>query len=299
MNSCLGEPCNRYNLEGKLLDCDSGFIQHNRLGWNPGTVIANKVRSKRDIIAGVERLLKDTRDPQDIALHVSSARQVYINCPPCATHIKTALHLCVDRDIPPHVEFLVRVDDRLISDCFADESGVDRLALIVDVVREVGSNADLPLLDDRMPFIDLPWAEQRLYRLEEEDSPHIDPQFLASIDADPAVDIIQEEQSDLECAAAIVVAPVSQCSDMMDKQTAPTTGRQTQARETEIFLLEREANSRWKRRFLMRYLPKRRRYHSDNRLCPPQEESFGSDDTIPHPPLPDPRPLSPHGTDQK
>jgi hypothetical protein len=299
-----GVHCSETNLGERSFDNTLGFIQPSSLGWNPGRVIASEISVGQFYSGNLESLKEMEYSSTFWRKCLPKIAKVHIYCAPCANHVQTALHICDDSHIPSFLEFLVRIDDRLVSDGFGDEAVIDRLSSIAGKLKDIGAYPETYEPDHPARFVDLPWIEQRIFQLEDD----IDQFPRDSADPSGAIaQIFQENRSHIKRAGVVILTEVDQCSVMMETHPFPPMARKP--RQNEIFMMEKNGND-WKRRFLMRYVSKHhiepRHWRSlntgdayaswANRLTSSTSAvRSGSRSrpafSIPHPPLPDPSPL--------
>lgn len=114
---------------------------------------------------------------------------------PCLRLLRTALDVCPIRPKGKSLlfNFVIRVDDRLRSSCCTPEAAQRRLRALANFFRENASDNWAGLQD----FLDLPWIDQRLYDLEQTETPP--PDF-------PSLDHIFDERRNRKDVDQLVAA---------------------------------------------------------------------------------------------
>jgi hypothetical protein len=102
--------------------------------------------------------------PDDLSL-LDPWGVVFVYCGPCACQIQTALDICRGKGIEQYQEFAVRIDDRIPTSCRRMTTSFKLLSSFRDYIGKLVPANHLYELSNH---IDLPWLEQRIYKLEQE-----------------------------------------------------------------------------------------------------------------------------------
>jgi len=99
---------------------------------------------------------------------------IFIYCPPCTCLIDTAVDLCNNMPDPSLLRCLIRIDDRLPCSCLDQPIALETLQSIVTQIHQVEGQYIIEesyLLRSRAEHVDRDFIEDRIWTLEEEQSP--------------------------------------------------------------------------------------------------------------------------------
>lgn len=223
------------------------------LAWSVGNRISKTLDPSRFTSVDLDDLMGKADDQltalNKLALPVAT---VYIYCAPCACLLATAFDICkkVDSRTTTYFQFVVRPDDRLVSNCCSQKDRSLGLVSIIERIRDIESSTSLT---NHLCYIDRTWVEQRLYELEEETD---QPQVTGKI-AEMGGKVLSSHNSEEKTAGIVILGELEYCLPIIRSPPFPSNPRIP--KETEIFQMKNRIINKkyeWVRTFLGTYTAK-------------------------------------------
>jgi hypothetical protein len=213
-------------------------VSHRAGGWTLEKRLADTIKLKEftydwdNLSKYTQRTDNDTDEIKDAIIEADlPLAKVFFHCAPCACAIQTALAAAANMSTRL-LQVLVRVDDRIVPICCAEEDKrKEALSSILTVVEDcVAENPGATLIGNNLArCLDRPWLEQRLFCLENESYKHFLPAKggtrLAEIFAD------YNRESTQHCAGIVVLGELDYCVQVMQLAPFPWQSRIPQVRE--------------------------------------------------------------------
>lgn len=256
----LGDMSIRHYKTNKFLA--RGSLQ---TGSAPGYRIAKRIDaqvfSTADLAAYTEaqdkqrlQYLKDGEEGELPDQFNSYVVHVYINCPPCACQIATALDICVYHQKSPFVEFHIRIDRHRPTSCCPSMSNIDGLISIVQYLKEEERNVLVSGYAKILKAFDREWLDRAIYYAGADEIV----QTASSEDQRSRIIGYYSTRKAYQRAAAVVIlGEADYCIRLMDASPFPPIESGRVPREDQIFMMRqrflRPSKWRWQREYVGNY----------------------------------------------
>lgn len=223
--------------------------------WSLGKRIHNAISPTVDtqtVTDTLSRYILDDKLENLQSLAVFSSlplAKVDVFCAPCTCAVRTALAICQSQS-NELIQYLVKVDDRLPSDCCPESTKSSSFESLLHVIQcyEVGLLGGRDVNLGWAEYLDRVWIEQRLYEMQSSSSA-----FTSSQETNRYR--ITRLLSEVPSTYSVFLAECSNLSWMLQLPPFPTSSRLP--RENEIYELFKGGHkSPWSLKFLGSFTPR-------------------------------------------